>query len=187
MHSASQGDKDAFAILVGRHVNALYHYALRLSLSPASAEDLVQDAWLAAWQHAARFDRARAKVSTWLHRIVHNKFVDHMRKAHSTSNDEALSTAADTYNAEDVFADSQAHKLLDALVTELPQNQRAAIVLSYVQGFSNREVAQIMSIRLRAAESLLARARATLRTAFIARTCATRRQSAPIVQGLDRE
>jgi len=166
MQSVAQGDQAAFGVLLRRHVDALYTYANRLGQSPGLAEDLVQETWLAAWQHARRFNPRKAKLTTWLHRILHNKFIDFTRKSRVQYDDNAVATALDTFNADDTEQNRQSSALLEALIAQLPQDQKAAIVLTHVQGFGNRDVAQILGKGLRATESLLATARNNLKTAF---------------------
>ena len=55
MLAIRNGDEEAFKVLMGRHVDALYRYALRLSHSPALADDLTQDTWLTVWEKTSRF------------------------------------------------------------------------------------------------------------------------------------
>ncbi len=163
MRRAQRGDREAFAMLVHRHIDPLYSYALRLCRVPSMAEDLVQEAWLAAWQNAASYKPGKARLSTWLHRILHNKFIDDVRKDRMDTNPQAIATALD---ATDIEADAVARQhaeLLDGLIDGLPQNQKSAIVLAHIQGFSNAETADIMGTSVRAVESLLARGRRALR------------------------
>lgn len=163
MARVQSGDKACFSTLMRRHLDALYTYAMRLTGVPATAEDLVQDTCLAAWQHAARYRPRKAKVTTWLHSILHNKFVDSVRK-HSPDIDEAAVNAAVTQASIDTqLVNAEQQQILLRLIGQLPVNQRCAILLSYMQGFSNREVAKIMSVNPRALESLLARARTSLK------------------------
>jgi RNA polymerase sigma-70 factor (ECF subfamily) len=166
MMRIAANDQQAFAMLVRRHLDALYNYALRLTSRAAYAEDLVQETWLAAWQHAKGFNPRKAKVTTWLHRILHNKFIDTARKSRLQFDEATVTTAVDDYDAERTAAQNQQSALLDALITALPERQRAAIVLSYAQGFANRDVAQILGIGIRATESLLARAKQTLHASY---------------------
>lgn len=186
MHAIRQGDADAFALLLGRHVDALFRYALRLCGSPDTAEDLVQETWLTVWTKAGSFKPRRARVTTWVHRILYHKFIDQHRKTHTQA-----------YNESDLQADSSgldvspnAAKLngalldgtpLDAAAQEhaapdkawlhralmgLPEQQRAAIVLAHAQGFNNKDIAHILGASVRAVESLLARARRSLRREY---------------------
>ena len=173
MAQVSRGDKDAFGILVHRHVDRLYGYALRLTATPANAEDLVQETWLAVWQNARRYRANKASLPTWMHRILHNKFVDGKRKQPSW---QAALPSAQAPLEQTMAAAEQSNALsgstaqhpqllprLHRLISALPENQRAALALAHMQGFSNKEVAHILGVSVRAAESMLARARRTLR------------------------
>ena len=163
MARVQRGDKACFATLIRRHLDALYSYAMRLSRSPASAEDLVQETCLAAWQHASRYRPKKARVTTWLHSILHNKFVDAMRKSAPEYDNEAVAAALAEGSTDSHVVTTQQQQMLLELIGDLPIEQRSAILLTYMQSFSNREVAQIMNISPRALESLLARARVTLK------------------------
>lgn len=170
MSSVQNGDQDAFGILVHRHIDSLYNYALRLCHIPANAEDLVQDTWLACWQHAGRFRPQKAKVTTWLHSILYNKFVDTTRKRRPMAVDplgDVLDDAlSETGSEGEPYVSGENEQKLLALISTLPLNQRSALVLTHLQGFSNQEVAKIMGLGLRAVESLLARARRTLKSNY---------------------
>jgi RNA polymerase sigma-70 factor (ECF subfamily) len=163
MVKVQQGDQAAFTQLVHRHVDALYNYALRLSHSPTSAEDLVQESWLAAWSNATSFDARKAKLTTWLHRILHNKFIDTGRKQREIVDSDSVYGALSNENIDHGVAQDEQLKHLERLINQLPQEQKAALVLRHMQGFGNNDISQIMGISVRAVESLLARARRRLR------------------------
>ncbi len=165
MTAIQRGNREAFSLLVSRHLDALYAYALRLSRDRAAAEDLVQDTWLAVWQKARSYNARKARVSTWLHRILHNRHIDNVRRRNpelladtGEPNVESLAAPAD----EPVERQAPRHEQLDRLIDTLPFEQKSALTLSYLQGFSNRDVGAIMGIGTRAVESLLARARKNL-------------------------
>lgn len=163
MAKVQQGDQAAFAQLVHRHVDALYSYALRLSKSPANAEDLVQESWLSAWTHATSFDPAKAKLTTWLHRILHNRFIDGARKKTEVSDSEAIDAALASDSPGDSIALEERLTALNQMVNQLPSEQRAALALRHFQGFGNEDISHILGVSVRAVESLLARARRSLR------------------------
>ena len=169
MRRAKRGDQDAFAVLVHRHVDALYGYALRLIKVPSSAEDLVQDTWLTAWAKATRYNPRKANVTTWLHAILYNRFIDIQRKQqtgnHASLDEEAVSDSSNAILDAPYVNDAQL-MTINHLLYKLPLNQRSAIVLTHLQGFSNKQAAHIMGINVRALESLLARARAALKQQF---------------------
>ena len=169
MRRAQRGDQEAFAVLVHRHVDALYRYALRLTQLSSSAEDLVQDTWLAAWANAGRYKPRKTKVTTWLHTILQNKFIDTQRKKETQNVQQDKLDMAQESNSAALDAPylNDAHLMtINQLLNKLPVNQRSAIVLSHLQGFSNREVANIMGISVRALESLLVRARTALKQQY---------------------
>ncbi len=164
MKAIQRGNREAFSLLVSRHLDALFGYAMRLSGERAAAEDLVQDTWLAVWQKARSYNARKARVSTWLHRILHNRHIDNVRRRvpeRLADTDEAdIAALAATDDPVDEQAPS--HEQLDKLIDTLPFEQKSALTLSYLQGFSNRDVGAIMGIGTRAVESLLARARKNL-------------------------
>ncbi|XOV84113.1 MAG: RNA polymerase sigma factor [bacterium] len=166
MAKVQHGDQAAFAQLVHRHVDTLYAYALRLTRSPASAEDLVQESWLSAWSHATSFDPAKAKLTTWLHRILHNRFIDSVRKTTEVSDSDAMETALAGTNLNEELAKAEQLASLDSMVNQLPAEQRAALSLRHFQGFGNEDISHILGISVHAVESLLARARRKLRSEY---------------------
>ncbi len=156
----------AFETLLNRHVDALYSYALRLGHSTTLADDLVQETWLKLWEKAHTFKPGKVRTSTWLHRILHNKFIDKGRKHTELLNNEAALSVHATTTPQSEYSASSTVDELNRTLAKLPQNQRAALLLTHAQGFSNKEVATILGVGTRAVESLLARARLTLRNYF---------------------
>nr|CRH07424.1 putative RNA polymerase sigma facter [Candidatus Magnetococcus massalia] len=155
------GDQDSARLLVQRHSKPLYGLAGRM-LNASDAEDVVQEAFIRLWNQAKRW-RAEAKIATWLHRVVYNLCIDHLRKKQGIDLD-AIPEPTDP--SQDLYAhhaNQQLANRLDAALGQLPSRQRAAVTLVYHLGFSQLEAAQIMEIGVKALESLLSRARKTLR------------------------
>ena len=158
----------------------LYRYAFHLTRDPSTAEDLTQETWLKVWQKASAYRQEKARVSTWLHRILHNHYVDQNRKtwrerffglpndkqSATVGSDEDIdwsaSLSADTTDQEAPIQTQQ----LDQALRDLPINQRSALVLQLNSGLSNSEVAHILGIGVRAVESLQSLARRNLREAL---------------------
>ncbi len=132
-------------------------------MSSANAEDLVQDTWLAAWQNAKRYQAHKAGLATWLHRILHNKFIDTTRKRQPEYDQQAVDSLMNEVVVGQGEDNPDALGRLNTLISQLPENQKAALSLAHLQGFSNKDVAHILGISVRATESILARARRTLR------------------------
>jgi RNA polymerase sigma-70 factor (ECF subfamily) len=127
-------------------------------------EDITQEALLRLWTHASSWRADKASVSTWLHRITHNLCIDYLRKDKSNITGELHE---EIESPDGPRASPEQDERLDALknaLTLLPERQRSAIVLSHYQGFSNREIAQVMDVSVDAVESILARARRGLRS-----------------------
>ncbi|MEM9624324.1 MAG: sigma-70 family RNA polymerase sigma factor [Pseudomonadota bacterium] len=163
MIAVSRGDEQAFAELMQRHLNALHHYASRLTRSPSGADDLIQETWLAVWRRAGTFKPRKVRLSTWLHRILHNRYVDSVRRNRLVLDEAVVAAAPDIHDLGEAAEAAQRKALLDNAIAELPVQQKAAILLTHQQGLTNQEVAVVMGLSVRAVESQLARARRTLK------------------------
>jgi len=163
MLAIQEGDSKAYELAVRKHIKALSHYAYRMLGNSKDTEDITQEALLRLWTHANSWRADKASVSTWLHRITHNLCIDYLRKDKSNVTGELN----DELESKDRPASApEQDERLDALknaLEQLPERQRSAIILSHYQGFSNREIAQVMDVSVDALESILARARRGLR------------------------
>ena len=157
MAAVSAGDAQAFEVLVRRHLPAIEVYALRFVGDRSSAQDITQEVMLKLWQRAGDYDATKARVTTWLHRLAHNVAIDQLRRSAKYVDDTNL---PEVEAEPDLIDESGA---LQTALAQLPLNQRNALVLTYYQDLSNKEVAEIMDLGVRALESLLVRARATLK------------------------
>lgn len=156
-------DADAFAVLLSRHLDAIHGYLYRMTRSRADAEDLAQETFLKVWDKARTYQPGRVKVSTWLHTIAHNLCIDSFRRHREIPTDTIGEEADDLADPARRTMDGERLRLLEAAIAGLPVNQRSAVLLCQIQGFSNAEAAGILGVNPRALESLLARARRTLR------------------------
>lgn len=167
MKLVRSGDRAAFDRLVRRHLDSVHRYLVRLTPSPADADELAQETFLRMWQRAASYRPGQVRLTTWLHRIAHNLAVDRFRRqrGESVSLDapEALSVTDGTALPDEQIGLARTGRVLERAIAALPANQRAALILCQVQGFSNRETARILGVSVRGVESLIARARRTLR------------------------
>lgn len=157
-----RGDQAAFAVLVDRHLPALHRLAQRLLGSPAEADDVTQDAFLRAWEHAGSWRPGGARYSTWLYQVTLNLCRDRLR-ARRPSDGLVESLPDRGRMPEQQLAESQRYELLNLALAELPERQREALVLFHYEGLSQQEAAQAMSVSEDALESLLSRARRGLK------------------------
>src|SRR4051794_11915211 len=81
MERVAEGDADAFRVLAERHVGSITAHAKRMLRSASEAEDVAQETFLRLWKQAGGY-RPEARLTTFLHRIVHNLCVDRLRARH---------------------------------------------------------------------------------------------------------
>jgi len=160
----AKGDRAAFARLAQRHMPALEAYALRMLNNSGTAQDVTQEVLLQLWLRAGEFDPTRARLTTWLHRMAHNRCIDQLRSSQRVEvcADPEVGTVNPPAEPAPEAGPDEASAVQQGLAA-LPERQRNALVLTYYQDFSNQEVADIMGMGIRAVESLLVRARKALR------------------------
>lgn len=160
---SAAGDRLAFDRLAARHLARIYRIAYRLLGHAADAEEVTQEALVRVWQHADRFDRHRAKFSTWCYRIVVNLALT-LKRRPAPEPIEAASELADTAADPEIAAeDRERRHALERALQNLPDRQRAALALVYDEELSGEEAAVILEISPRALEGLLRRGRQSLR------------------------
>ena len=161
------GDAAAARVLVDRHGDRLMAVAYRLLGERDGAEDVVQETFIRMWKHAHKWHSEQAKFSTWLHRVAINLCYDRLRKASSryehSAGDDLPDRADETPDAAAQLETGERGLALRDALDRLPERQKAAIVLCHYEERSNREAAEMMEISVEAIESLLARARRSLR------------------------
>ncbi len=158
-----RGDTTAVSVLVARKLPRLLSLARRMLSDPGEAEDVAQETLLRTWKQAASWVPGRARIDTWMHRVALNLCYDRLRRRRDTVNSDDVDIADDRPAPGARLEQAQTAKALQAALAQLPERQRTAITLSYFQEMSNIEAAATMDVSIEALESLLARARRTLR------------------------
>ncbi|TDT30982.1 RNA polymerase sigma factor SigM [Naumannella halotolerans] len=160
------GDPNAFGLLFARHRNRMWAIALKTMRDPEEAADALQEAMIAAFRRAGSF-RGESKVTTWLHRVVVNACLDRIRrnkvrKAHPLPEDpDRMSELAGSTRTDEV----ERHDLrqaLNAALGQLNTDQRSALLLIDVEGYSVEEAATILGCAPGTVKSRCARGRARL-------------------------
>jgi RNA polymerase sigma-70 factor, ECF subfamily len=169
-------DAQAFKILVRRHQRHILNLIYRSIGDRMQAEDLAQEVFLRVWRAAEKYE-TRAKFTTWVYRIAVNLCLDAMKSAHHKQpfihpdaggeeqgeNDKLLYGCDYTGSPEEhLLAAEESHRIFAALQS-LPVNQRLAIVLKKFDGLSYDEIGRVLGCSVSAVESLLVRAKKTLR------------------------
>jgi RNA polymerase sigma-70 factor (ECF subfamily) len=138
----ARADDAAFAELYDRYDRLAYGLARRVLRDASLAEDAVQDAFLAIWRTASRFDAERAPARVWIMTVVHRRAVDLVRHNERRRTDPLpqQDEAGDAGADETVWLRLQRDRVRDAL-RQLPDQQREAIELAYFGGFTQSELA----------------------------------------------
>jgi RNA polymerase sigma-70 factor (ECF subfamily) len=165
MARVARGDQPAFRVLARRHAPAIVRLARRILGNAADAEDVAQEAMLRVWTHAPRW-QPLAAFKTWLTRVVVNLCLDRKRRAPWVELEAAGEIADSAPVASELAETDERERLLQRAIAELPDRQRTAIVLTYSEGMSNAQVADILDTSVSAVETLLVRGKQNLRRAL---------------------
>jgi RNA polymerase sigma-70 factor (ECF subfamily) len=156
------GDPRAFGVLVGRHRDRMWAVALRTMRDPEEAADAVQDACISAFRAAERF-RAESAVTTWLHRIVVNACLDRIRRRQVRAAVPLPEEGPGEPAAPgDAIGDQELRMDIRAAMATLPEEQRVAIVLVDVEGYSVSDAATALGVAEGTVKSRCARGRGKL-------------------------
>lgn len=149
----AKGDQAAFATLYDRVSSQIYGLVRRTLRDPSQSEEITQEVLLEVWRTASRFDASRGSAMGWIMTMAHRRAVDRVRSEQSSRNrDHRVATRdaggqAFDHVAEDVeirLEQQQVRKALDGL-TAL---QREAVELAYYNGYTYREVAELLEAPL---------------------------------------
>ena len=162
------GDVAAFEVLYRRHNDAVFRYLLRLCQHRDTAEDVFQDAWGKIVKARDSY-RPTAKFSTFLYRVAHNCFIDHIRrnKRHTQIAAVEPDSQPDPADLPEVETErSLARRRLEAALQELPEEQRDVFLLSEEAGLSLDQIASVTDSNRETAKSRLRYAVNKLRAAI---------------------
>ena len=158
------GNGHAFAVLVERHTGRFYRLAYRFLQDKAAAEDVVQDAFLKLWENPGLWQPERnSKFTTWFYRIVVNLCLDQRKKKKPAVLDNDAMVADDREPVDETMMHAQEQKMVEKEIAALPERQRTALNLCFDAGLTNQEAADVMGINLKALQSLIMRAKTTLK------------------------
>jgi RNA polymerase sigma-70 factor (ECF subfamily) len=174
------GDPEAFGTLFARHRDRLWAVALRTTGDPEDAADALQDAMIAAFRRAGSY-RGDAAVTTWLHRVVVNACLDRLRRRRVRRADPipddleervgrqlpadgpgVLGGSGEVVDPQVLAVDRERRRAVLAALEQLPPDQRAALVLVDMEGYSVEETAAILQCAPGTVKSRCSRARAKL-------------------------
>ena len=157
----AEGDEKAFGELLRRHQDAVYAFACRMVGDPQEAEDVAQETFLRLYRASGRF-RPEASLRTYLLRITKNICIDHFRRKQPELMDELPDQPAPETPL-DLLEGAIAMDRLEKSIDRLPVNQRTALLLRHTEQLSYNGIAEVMDLSVSAVESLLVRARRTVK------------------------
>jgi RNA polymerase sigma-70 factor (ECF subfamily) len=162
----ANGDEQAFADLVSRHVGAVCAIARRMLGDDAEAEDVAQEAMLKLWRLGSALTLGADGVRPWLRRVASNLCIDRIRSGRRTLVTDQPPEVEVPARQMQALEGNELAQRVDRALQALPDRQRQALTLFHFEGMSQLEVGAAMGISDEAVESLLARARRSLRTAL---------------------
>jgi RNA polymerase sigma-70 factor (ECF subfamily) len=169
----SPEERRQFEAIAFEHLDALYRTALRLTRNPQDAEDLVQDAFLKAFEHFHQFQQG-TNFKAWIFRILTNTFINNYHKkmrspspvdfekvAFSIENDPEVEEVQELVRRKDRLNDLFADEVVTA-IESVPEEYRLAVLLCDVEEFSYREIAEILQVPIGTVMSRISRGRKIL-------------------------
>jgi RNA polymerase sigma-70 factor (ECF subfamily) len=152
----------AQSALVNRHMPVIWRVAFRMLRDRQEAEDVTQETFLRAWKMLPEWE-GRSKFSTWACTVAINLCRDRLKKKAPVLMETLPERPDSRLQPEQALHQKQAGNRLMDMVATLPERQKEALTLCAFEGLGNIEAASAMDISVEALESLLARARRTLR------------------------
>ena len=154
------GDHDAYATLVNRYKNAVYHYCFAIILNEDAAEDIAQDTFIAAFYNLGRYN-SQFRLSTWLFKIGTNKALNYIKRhGREIAAEDVAAQVVSTHRGPDRYAEDVE---LSEAVQRLEPKYRTVVSLYYWQGLSYREIAHIMDAPEGSVKGWMSRAKSQLR------------------------
>ena len=168
-------DQEAFAEQAMPYMASLYNAALRLTHNPSDAEDLVQETYLRAYRGFGGFKEG-TNLKAWLYRILTNTFINSYRARRRRPEETEIEDLENLYlyhrlgpaasdvgrSAEDEVLDHFTETEIKEAIEALPEQFRLAVLLGDVEGFSYKEIAEILDIPIGTVMSRLHRGRRAL-------------------------
>jgi RNA polymerase sigma factor (sigma-70 family) len=145
----ARGDRQAFGVLYDRYSEPAYSLALRVVRDRDLAADVVQNAFLAVWNGAGRFDPARGQPSHWILTVTHHKAVDLVRREErrrAETLDDGLDVPSEGPTVEEHAWIGVTRDQVRAALRSLPDPYREVIELAYFAGFTQSELAERLAL-----------------------------------------
>lgn len=145
VRKVKNGDREAYGKLYLKYLDGIYRYVyFRMGQEKETAEDLTEVVFFKAWEHIGQFQEEGGTFQSWLYRIAHNTIIDHIRKnGRLVEMSEEMADGRKSVE-EKVIEKIEAERLKETLKC-LNDDQREVIVMKYIEGISNREIARTLN------------------------------------------
>jgi len=166
MAQVQRRDREAFTRLLDRHLAGLQKFLIRTTGNGADADEVAQEAFLRIWTRADSWQSDRVRFTTWLFRIARNLAIDRHRRRRETNDEDLEQIVDDAPDTAHTIDAERRRKMMQNAIAQLPERQRTALVLCHFDGMSNPDAAAVLDVSVDALESLLSRARRSLKNAL---------------------
>lgn len=144
-----EGDAEALRVLYDRYGRLVYAFAHRFTNDPTLSEEATQDTFVTLWRKAATFDPTRAKLSTWLFVVARNRAIELGRqKARRPELRDELEPAGSAPDPSDLVGEADQSQRLAEAMAALPDEQVEVLRLSFFDGLSHSEIAELIGMPL---------------------------------------
>lgn len=161
-----------FRKIYDQHKVLVYNVALNYVQNIEDAEEITQDVFVQVHDSMAQFNK-NSELKTWIYRITINKCLDFIKRKSSkkrffifgkkTENEYEIQNISNFEHPGILLENKEKAQILYGVINELSENQKTAFILSKMDGLSNPEIAEIMSVSISSVESLIFRAKASLK------------------------
>lgn len=156
-------DHAAMRLAADRHAALVWRIAYRMLGDATEAEDIAQESLLKLWNHADRWQEGGGGIAPWLKKVTVNQCLDRLRRKRFASDEEVPEREDDSPLADRQIEAVETGQAVKDCIESLPDRQRAAVILTYYEEQPNQGAAESLEMQLKAFESLLFRARASLK------------------------
>lgn len=146
LRQVADGQAEALGVLYDRYAPTLLALGKRILGSLTDAEEILQEVFLYVWNHAARYDRSRSSVSTWLVLVARSRAIDRLRtrkvveRTHETAHQEAPPGHASPEGLDAVFVRERRERVRGEM-DKLPPEQKQVLEMAFYEGLSQSEIA----------------------------------------------
>lgn len=159
------GNIESFSVIVSKYQNRLLNFLLGLTSCREDAEEILQDVFIRAYNYLYRYN-SNWKFSTWIYSIAANSFKDYYNKKKKVVSCQydyiQEDLRIDQFSLEEDYEAKELYKEVVKLINGLKDDQRIALILKQIQGFSYNEIAKILGVTGNNAKVKVFRARQTI-------------------------